>query len=189
MDNYKLIKLRSGETLISEVKVITDYKTIILHRPMYFKIMSMVDNKNLIQSDLLVFRNYNEFSIDKDVELPIDFVATIMNPDGLMISYYETEKKKQDKPVLPLKDLEDMIDSAKLDESIPGYEDISSMPPEMIDEMLNNLNSTLFPPSLPPAPKKKKKSKKEPPSSNKNKVDPSWGNKYTDWPVDPYDYL
>jgi hypothetical protein len=40
---------------------------------------------------------------------------------------------------------------------------------------------------MPAPPRKKKKAKK--PSSPKNKTDPSWGNKYTDWPIDPHDLL
>lgn len=183
MENYKLIKLRSGESLIGDVKTITDYKTILIDRPMYYRVISMVDQKNAINSDLLVFRNYNEFSSDNLVELPIDYIATILNPDKNIISYYVLEKKKQDLPrPASLKDV--------LEEEFMDYDSSMILPPEIINDMLNGVQQAMdMMDELPiNTPKRKKKSKKTPPPT-KNKVDPSWGNKYTDWPIDPHDLL
>jgi len=175
MENYKLIKLRSGESLIADLKSITDYKTIVLDRPMYYRVVTVLDHKNSYNSDLLVFKNYNEFSKDTVVELPMDYIATILNPNEDMTNFYEVEKKKQDVLNQPIK-LEDS-------EIIP--EDILSLPHEILDQMLNGFTDEINP--IKPSPKRKKKAKKL--SNPKDKTDPTWGNKYTDWPTDPHDLL
>lgn len=181
MENYKLIKLRSGESLIGDVKTVTDYKTIVIDRPMYYRVISVVDQRNTFNNDLLVFRNYNEFSSDALVELPIDYIATILNPDDNIVNYYLLEKKKQDLPKpASLKDV--------LDDEFVDFGDSVLLPPEIIDQMMQGVQQTMdMIEGLPPPPKRKKKSKKIAPP--KNKVDPSWGNKYTDWPIDPHDLL
>lgn len=180
MENYKLIKLRSGESLIGDVKTVTDYKTILIDRPMYYRVISMMDQKNTINSDLLVFRNYNDFSIDDIVELPVDYIATILNPDKNIVNYYNLEKKKQDLPNPA--SLKDVLNDEFIDD--PSM----ILPPEIIEQMLNGVDEVINMMEEPPQPKRKKKSKKIAPPS-KNKVDPSWGNKYTDWPIDPHDLL
>jgi hypothetical protein len=142
-----------------------------------------MDQKNAINNDLLIFRNYNEFSADNLVELPVDYIATIMNPDKNIVNYYITEKKKQDLPgPSTLKEIFEDVDNLEFDGPF-------DLPTEIIDQMMNGIQENLHSIEGLQPPKKKKKSKKAPPSSSKNKVDPTWGNKYTDWPIDPNDYL
>lgn len=183
MENYKLIKLRSGESLIGDVKTVTDYKTILIDRPMYYRVISMIDQKNTMNNDLLVFRNYNEFSSDTLVELPVDYIATILNPDKNIVSYYILEKKKQDLPKPAT--LKQVLEDQYLD-----YDNSMLLPPEIVEQMLDGVDEVMDMMEEMPPPKKKKKNKKIiPPSFPKNKVDPSWGNKFTDWPIDPHDLL
>lgn len=178
MENYKLIKLRSGESLIGDVKSVTDYKTILIDRPMYYRVVSLMNQKNTINNDLLIFRNYNEFSQDKLVELPVDYIATILNPDKNIVNYYKLEKKKQDLPTHA--SLNDIMEE---DLSNPMF-----LPQEIIDQMLNGVDEVMeMMEEMPAPPRKKRKTRKS--STPKNKADPSWGNKYTDWPIDPHDLL
>lgn len=93
---YKIFKLKNGETIISEVNSIDENK-ISLHRPMLYKIVTMVD-PSMNASEVLMFRNWAEFSRDTDVEIPTDFVLSSWLPDVKMMNCYEMEKLKQDMP-------------------------------------------------------------------------------------------
>ena len=76
-NNYRIIKLRNGESLIAGLGDITTKNTIILERPMQFKTMTVIDDKTLNSKDFLVIRTWAEYSSDRNVEIPNDSILAI----------------------------------------------------------------------------------------------------------------
>lgn len=203
---YKIIKLRSGESLICSMGEIRD-KTIVLERPMIFKAIPIPNNPMLFGAEALIMKNWLEFSSDKSVEIPIDHIAALMKPDKLISQCYDMEKEKEDNPELK----EEMINKLKeqmenAPPSIPEKLNINfNVPKDMIPEVLDALGIDVditdeddiifedeeeLTDTLPPAPKNNKKKNSKNKSKKTNKKDDSeWGNDWKDWPADPHDYL
>lgn len=95
---YKIFKLKNGDSIISEVNDSTD-DMINLHRPMMFKIVTLVDD-NMKPSDIILFRNWAEFSKEEDIQISPDMVGASYSPDMIITNCYEMEKIKQDMPDL-----------------------------------------------------------------------------------------
>ena len=80
-NNYRILKLRNGESVIAGLKADTQDNIIVLERPMLFRIMSVMDHKTMGMRDYLLIRNWAEYSIDKTVEIRKDEVIAILTPD------------------------------------------------------------------------------------------------------------
>jgi hypothetical protein len=93
---YQVLKLKTGDSIISEVNETTD-NTIFLHRPMVFKLVTML-NETMTPTDVLLFRNWAEFSKDEDISISKDIVASSWTPDEVILNCYQLEKLKQDMP-------------------------------------------------------------------------------------------
>lgn len=117
---YKIFKLKNGDTIISEVNTTTD-NSINLHRPMVFKIVTMLDN-NMHPSDVVLFRNWAEFSTQEDIEISSDLIITSYSPNNIITTCYEMEKIKQDLP--------ELYEAYKKHHPLPPM----SAPPEMLPE-------------------------------------------------------
>jgi hypothetical protein len=94
---YKIIKLKNSDTIISEINS-TDEKTVSLHRPMIFKLVTVVDPMTSNTSDVLMMRNWADFSIENDITISTDLIAASWKPDAKILNCYEVEKFKQDMP-------------------------------------------------------------------------------------------
>ena len=97
-NNYRILKLKNGDSVIAGLLGITDKNTLILERPMQFKTMTMMDDKTLITKDFLLIRNWAEYCTDRNVEIPNDSVLAILTPDDKIAGVYDLEKKKADNP-------------------------------------------------------------------------------------------
>lgn len=133
--NYKILKLKNGDSIICEVGETTD-NTVSLHRPMVFKVVTML-NETMTPTDVLLFRNWAEFGIEKDISITTDIIAASWSPDELMMNCYELEKLKQDMPEL-YKLLK------KNDNTIPGMPPVNppTLPPGMIPPGIPKQNAT-----------------------------------------------
>ena len=100
-NNYRILKLRNGESVIAGLKADTQDNIIVLERPMLFRIMSVMDHKTMGMRDYLLIRNWAEYSIDKTVEIRKDEVIAILTPDEKISVVYEFEKQKEDAPETP----------------------------------------------------------------------------------------
>jgi hypothetical protein len=98
MEEYKILKLKSGDSIIAAVSEQTA-TTINLHRPMVFKSVTMID-ENMNPTEVLLLKNWAEYSIQHDIEVTTDIIAATWNPDPIMMNCYEMEKIKQDMPDL-----------------------------------------------------------------------------------------
>jgi len=202
-NNYKIVKLKSGETLICKLGKIKD-KTIVLERPMVFKSIPLPNNPMLFGAEALIMKNWLEFSIDKNVEIPIDHIAALLKPDVMISGCYDMEKEKEDNPEYKQQLLEKMkqeLQDNNSPQGLPEKLNINfNVPNDMIPEVLDALgidvdlpeeDDIIFEdeePFLPPKPKKNKKKTKDKKKDSKS-ADSDWGNNWSDWPADPHVYL
>jgi hypothetical protein len=205
-NNCKIIKLKSGETLICKLTKVLE-KTVILERPMVFKTMPLPPEIAIMAGEALVMKNWLEFSADKTVEIPIDHIAALIKPDMTIFQCYEMEKEKEDNPALKQQYMEDLmkkLSSKKQSSSMPDKLNINfSVPDDMIPDVLDALGIDIpdpddiideedeeilpEPPVFQEQPPKKKKKKKKIQDKSKNKDE--FGNDWSDWSPDPNDYL
>jgi hypothetical protein len=208
-NNYRILKLKNGESIIAGLSSLTNKNTLILERPMQFRTMTMIDDKTLSTKDLLLIRNWAEYSEDKNVEIPNDTVLAILKPDDKIVSVYDFEKNKIDNPPAPqtlvpftmnqqdAENFSNMIennDLQKLNIQLELPPDASQQFLEMLgiefgeedlDDMddLDDEDDDLDDGDDFPAPPKPKA------DSKKQSKKPMWGNSLEDWSPDPYDYL
>jgi hypothetical protein len=90
----KLIKLRNGELLISDVtRMHMEY---LLERPMAVIIVPQTNKKGQILDTTIIFNDWIDFSIDTHLTIPADSVLTVATPDRMMMSDYEKAIQNQD---------------------------------------------------------------------------------------------
>jgi hypothetical protein len=209
MENYRILKLKNGDSVIAGLGSITEKNTIILDRPMQFRTMTVMDDKTMGVRDYLLIRNWAEYSTDKAVEIPNDSILAILKPDEKLVMVYNLEKEKEDNPQnmeitplnLPSQEMTDgsfPLQKMNIQLQLPpeaseqflemlGIEfeeiDDDSMDDEDDLEDLDLEDDVDFEP--PPTSKRK-----TPSQAGKNKRNPShFGNSPDDWSPDPNDYL
>lgn len=91
--NYKVIKLKSGEELIAEVFSSIDGK-VTLSRPMVFKTVIISDPMG-VPKEGIVLKNWLAFGTQTETTIPEDFIATTLEPTQDVVSYYNSEKDKE----------------------------------------------------------------------------------------------
>jgi hypothetical protein len=198
MNNYKIIKLTSGESLICKIsKIKTD--TVLIERPMVFKSIQLPNNPLFFGAEALQLKNWMEFSEDKTVEIPINHITALMKADPMISHCYDMEKEKEDTPNAKNQEMKDILSHLqnlppvfpqdnKPQNGIPQKLNINfNVPEDMISDVMGALGINIngdeefiadegeF--EEPP-----------PPPANKNKSD-NWGNDWQDWPADPHDYI
>lgn len=92
-EEYKVIKLKSGEELIAEISETTSDK-ITLCKPMIFKTI-VVSDMNGVPKEGVVLKNWLAYGTQTETTIPSDFVATILDPSSDVITYYLYEKERQ----------------------------------------------------------------------------------------------
>lgn len=89
---YKVIKLKSGEELIAEVSD-TNEQVIKLIKPMVFKTMVVAD-QNGFPKEGVFLKNWLSFGNQTETTIPSDFVATMLEPTTEVVTYYLSEKDR-----------------------------------------------------------------------------------------------
>ena len=77
-NSYRILKLRSGEQIIAEIKN-SSSKKIIVKRPMSIRMGMQVDPLGG-QKDFTILKNWLYHSDEIETSIPSDFVATILKP-------------------------------------------------------------------------------------------------------------
>lgn len=93
--DYRIIKLKTGESIIAGILPLTKKETITLDNPMAFKTISVMDDKHNGMKEFLVIRNWIEYASEKSIEIPSDSIIAIVRPDEKLTSVYEFEKNKE----------------------------------------------------------------------------------------------
>ena len=127
---YKVIKLKSGEELIAEVADSNSEK-IKLIKPMIFKTM-FVSDQNGNPKEGVFLKNWLAFGSQTETTIPSDFIATMLEPTTEVMTYYISEKEKQDigytKSPIP----EQKQEKTNSPKNIQEYE-------KMIEDMFENI--------------------------------------------------
>lgn len=151
--NYKILKLKSGEELISEV---TETKTtIVLINPMVFKTTTMVNNYGK-PYDLTILKDWLCFNESKTIELKKNNFISISEPNSRSIKLYLLEKTRYatsyDEDILPISDDMPEVPSKNLPSLDKIFDDIvnelKSFPPEKFNNfplppMMRELEDTM----------------------------------------------
>jgi len=139
---YRILKLRSGEEIITRITGKQKGK-MTLERPMVFRVMMMHDGLGRPR-EVTVLRNWTPNTNDLHTKIPEDHIATFMNPSDEAVKLYELEKDQEDRvdstvvghPIKPPNN-PDMM--SMLDSLIRLKEDLEDM--DLDDEKEDLLNS------------------------------------------------
>jgi hypothetical protein len=209
MVEYKILKLRSGEELISIVNQVGS-KKVVLDRPMQMKLATMHDPiTGEVKKEMWVLRDWMNNSEEITCDIPLDFVVTTIKPNQKIIDQYESKKLKEDEitslgidPIDPNSILEDLYKQLGIDISPENLKD-KTKPPTNEEEMIM-MNFAMS----------KKMFEKmmeegffdevgmglddeiplddfdfdEEEKTDRSKEEPDWGNDWSDWSGDAEDY-
>lgn len=107
---YRMMKLRSGDEVIARIVGQTK-KKLILERPMQVKVGSVLESG--MRKDVVLLRNWLQFSEGDRAEIPLDWVAMFMKPDEDIVYMYDNEKRKEDEFRKHLDEVENDEEAAK----------------------------------------------------------------------------
>ncbi len=105
-----MMKLRSGDEVIARIVGQTK-KKLILERPMQVKVGSVLESG--MRKDVVLLRNWLQFSEGDRAEIPLDWVAMFMKPDEDIVYMYDNEKRKEDEFKKHLDEVENDEEAAK----------------------------------------------------------------------------
>lgn len=105
-----MMKLRSGDEVIARIVGQTK-KKLILERPMQVKVGSVLESG--MRKDVVLLRNWLQFSEGDRAEIPLDWVAMFMKPDEDIVYMYDNEKRKEDEFRKHLDEVENDEEAAK----------------------------------------------------------------------------
>lgn len=150
-ENYRVIKLKSGEELIAEVSTPVDGKVTLL-KPMVFKTIVVSDPMGMPKEGI-VLKNWLAFGNQTETTIPEDFIATTLEPTQDVVSYYISEKDKNGNVYEKTKVEDSPTNSEPKD--IADYENMIS---DMFKTIFKDLEDVTDEPQIK---KSKRKSKKD----------------------------
>ena len=100
--SYKILKLKSGEEIIT--KILGQQKgKFILERPMIFKTLHMMDGLGR-QKEITVLKDWLQFTDEITINIPKDYIATFLKPDKSASELYELQKEKWEDAIADMED-------------------------------------------------------------------------------------
>lgn len=150
--NIKILKLRSGEELACQVLEEND-ANIKIHRPMIFKTVSSYDPMGRAV-DVTSLHDWLLACENKDVDLPMNHIAFIKDPNDQTKQLYESESVRE----FETRDIETTLEDAQTDQSKAAELDLfGAFLQDMLKSTEDSINSlTDFTP-----PKRKRKKQKK----------------------------
>lgn len=210
MADYRLLKLKSGEEIITVVSAKTS-KELVINRPMQLRLATLHDPMTGdIVKENWVMRNWIPNTIDVNCTIPLDYIVYSVEPTQESIFQYELEKEREDNPPPPKKAvspegssliLDQLFKQLGLDGPPEENEGKKDNPFNISPEMLNNFVMMNFTMSKDLFSKLVQDGifeedipfddfgfdEEEEPDRDSKSDD--WGNKWSDWPDDLEDYL
>lgn len=101
MAAYKILKLRSGESIITKI-VGKKNGRLSLENPMLMKITTVSDPFYGFRKEVLTLSNWLEYTEAKNVTIPEDWIALFLTPDSQAMKLYEAEI---DRPEVSMEDI------------------------------------------------------------------------------------
>jgi len=95
MTQYRILKLRSGEEIITKITGKQKGK-MILERPMIFRTMMVHDGLGR-PKEVTVLRNWTPNTNEIHAKIPEDYIATFLTPSMEAVKLYELEKDQEDR--------------------------------------------------------------------------------------------
>jgi hypothetical protein len=214
-NGYRIIKFNNGDTLICKILEVKR-NSLIIERPMQYKIVMLVNNETMNNTEMLVFKPWIDQGTDQVLEIKSNNIITVSKASEKLVICYEMEKKKEDNPVkeseMPMQDITDLLLNQQQKPQIntpPDNINITfNVPPEMAEEIVEMMaeakswedlddeeleDEDLFPEVKPPKKKPNKKkpnsASKQPPQKKNKKDNKNFGNDWSDWSPDPKDYI
>lgn len=213
--NYRIFKLKSGESIIANMVSVTDKNTIMMETPMVFKTVSSIDNFSM--REFLIIREWAEFATEKTIEISCESIMAILTPDVKITDVYNFEKEKskvtEEEVDQVLKELGDKIDGQIPPPPPPSSHTINiqlKLPPEASMEFLELMGIDFNDPiqdiddlddedleeylnesenSFSQADAVDEGVVTPPPVKSTLKSKELYGNSFDDWSPDPNDYL
>lgn len=211
--NYRIFKLKSGESIIANMVSVTDKNTIMMETPMVFKTVSSIENFSM--REFLIIREWAEFATEKTIEISCESIMAILTPDVKITDVYNFEKEKskvtEEEVDQVLKELGDKIDgqippppsshTINIQLKLPPeasmeflelmgidfndpIQDIDDLDDEDLEEYLNESEN-----SFSQADAVDEGVVTPPPVKSTLKSKELYGNSFDDWSPDPNDYL
>lgn len=148
---YRILKLRSGEEIITKIASQTKDK-LVIERPMIFMTRIMIDPYSGKQKELTVLKDWLSNTNEIQTKIPKDFIATFLIPDIDVVELYSLEKEKEDvnaevrRKIIDTssddikKEMKEPISFSdeKLEEALQMMKDQYLNDPEMLDDMIND---------------------------------------------------
>jgi len=158
--SYKILKLRSGESVIATVINIKNNQ-VTIENPMIMKVVTIPDPFLKFKREILTMSNWLEYSKTKKVTIPQDWIALSLNPDAQTTKLYVAEVNQPDvnkdeiakeqrmredimkQAEQNLRDLEDEIESHLSDMDMPDIPSSPTPPPSSVF-MSFSMNHDMF---------------------------------------------
>jgi hypothetical protein len=93
-NSYRILKLKSGEEIITRIKGQKNGK-LIIERPMIFKSSTIIDSYGR-SKEITVLKNWLIYATHDQTSIPLDFITSFLKPDYDVMKLYHFEKKKDD---------------------------------------------------------------------------------------------
>ena len=93
-NSYRILKLKSGEELITKITSSKSNK-LIIEKPMIFKSTTVTDAYGRAK-EITVLKDWLLYADHKETSIPKDFVASFLKPDLDVLELYQLEKKKDE---------------------------------------------------------------------------------------------
>ena len=93
-NSYRILKLRSGEELITRIRGEKKGK-LIIERPMVFKSSTLTDPYGRAK-EVTTLKNWLSYATQEQAYIPKDFIASFLEPDIDVLKLYNYEKRKDD---------------------------------------------------------------------------------------------
>ena len=117
MSKYQILKLRSGEDIITKI-VGKSKDKYTLDRPMQLKVSSYIDPVSEQRKDVMLMRDWLQNTNEINVDIPVDWVATILTPDEETVVSYDEAKNQEDtmatQDEIDEENIEDFIESQNI---------------------------------------------------------------------------
>ena len=94
-NSYRIIKLKSGDDVITKIKGKENGK-LIVETPMIFK-STIVNDFTGIPKEVTVLQKWAKYCTNKEVKIPEDFILMYLTPMEDAINLYNLEKNKEHK--------------------------------------------------------------------------------------------
>ena len=202
--SYRILKLKSGEEIIT--RILSQQKgKLVLERPMIFKTLVMMDGMGR-QKEITVLKNWLQFTDQITTDIPKDYIATFLTPDKSSSELYDLQKEKEDVDPIENKITDANNDSTYTFDTLPedflkslGVSDESDDedkwvdfpdPEFIIDSIIQGMIESGDMERILNQFKNRKNGNRISDTYTGDETErDDFGNLWSDWPIDPDDYL